>query len=107
MKLSLISAVSASLFLASSTRAFVSRPATTFVGGVGASTRGDNACARLFAKGKAAKAAVSHEEDLDLTRKIILERMGMGPSKADEAPAPPSPAPAKKEAVEASSSKDE
>lgn len=94
MKLSLLSLASASLFFASSsTVAFVNQPAT-FVAGT--SSRGSTPWA-VFAKAKAAK---SHEEDLDLTRKVILESMGMGGASAEDAPAP-APAPAKKKEVEA------
>jgi hypothetical protein len=101
MKLSSLSLASASLVFASSTVAFVNQPVSTF-GRVGTSWRG-SAGSAVFAKG-----AASHEEDLDLTRKVILDRMGMGgPAKVEEAPAP-APAPAKKKKeVEAAASKEE
>jgi hypothetical protein len=95
MKLSLLSLASASIFFASSsTVAFVNQPATF---AVGTTSRGSSPSWAVFAKAKAAKGAASHEEDLDLTRKVILEKMGMGGgAKVEDAPAP-SPAPAKKE----------
>jgi hypothetical protein len=83
MKLPLL--LSIALCIPSTLAFHVNQPA--FVAGRGGATAAASGLTELSAK---ATAAASKEEDLELTRKIILDRMGGG-AKAEEAP-PTAPA---------------